>query len=134
MMRAKTALVVVGAMLASLVAASAVRAGNLTGIKVVVLNATCPGPCAVPPKPWPRYEGDGLTVLVKHLPDKQVVARFFPTDGVVAFTVPPGRYRVKAWVGDRKTETCWVGSSRKALVVDGEVTKKRLKVTNTCVQ
>jgi hypothetical protein len=115
-------------------AATTVRAGDpVTGISVVVLNATCPGPCSVPPKPWPRYEGDGLTVVVRSLPDRKLVAKFFPTDGTVAFAVPPGLYRVKAWIGDRKTETCWVGSSRKVLVVEGEVTKKRLKVVNVCV-
>ena len=50
---------------------AAVGAGEATGIRGVVLDATCYGPCRYPPPPLSPYTGPGLTVVVRHLPDNQ---------------------------------------------------------------
>ncbi|HEY2774347.1 MAG TPA: hypothetical protein VGK20_09900 [Candidatus Binatia bacterium] len=104
-----------------------------TGISGVVVNTTCAGPCAVPPPPPPLFTGDGLTVVIRSLPDHALVARLHPTDGHFGIETPPGLYKVRAFVGDPRMPTCWAGSRRRVLVEDGAVSHVRLKVANLCI-
>ena len=125
---------VVFALLAGCAMAAAVGAETVaSGISGAVLNATCPGPCSIPPPPLPRYEGDGLTVVIRTLPERELVARLFPTDGSFGIEVPPGLYRVRAFIGDPRKPNCWEGSTRRVTVEDGAVTRVRLRVRNVCV-
>ena len=43
------------------------------GVKGVVLNSTCPGPCTEPPPPSPPYTGP-VTVTVRRATDGSLVA------------------------------------------------------------
>lgn len=97
-----------------------------------VLNATCPGPCRIPP-PLPLYEGDNLSVVIRALPERLLIARLHPKDGTFEIELPPGLYRVRAVVGQPKLDTCWEGSLRKVLIESGATRKVRLKVRNVCV-
>jgi hypothetical protein len=106
-------------------------AGEATGIKGVVLNATCYGPCRYPPEPLPPYTGSGLVVTVRSLPDYQLVAKLYPKDGRFAVKVPPGSYRVRARVGE--VPSCWQGEAKTVKVLSGKLSRVRLHVTNTCV-
>jgi hypothetical protein len=123
-----------------LVAIAAVAAGALlvpsgalggdTGtLKGVVFNTTCPGPCSYPPDPPRRYTGEGLTVRIRQLPDRQTVAKLHPSDGTFSVDLPAARYRVHAGV---KGE-CWRGETKKRDVVAGEVARVRLHVYNACI-
>ena len=126
---AATVLVLASAGLLSIPAGAG--AGDATGIKGVVLNATCYGPCRYPPKPLPPYIGPGLTVTVRSLPDHQLVAKLHPDDGHFAVKEPPGSYRVRARVGN--DPSCWRGEIKRVQVLAGEVARVRLHVTNACV-
>jgi hypothetical protein len=106
-------------------------AGEATGIKGVVLNATCYGPCRYPPKPLPPYTGSDLTVTVRSLPDHRLIAKLYPTDGHFGIKVAPGPYRVRARVGS--AGSCWRGEAKKVQVLSGALTRVRLHVTNTCI-
>jgi hypothetical protein len=110
---------------------AAVGAGEATGIRGVVLDATCYGPCRYPPPPLPPYSGPGLTVVVRHLPDNRLVAKLHPAGGYFAAKVAPGRYRLKARVGQQPS--CWRGEARKVEVLSGQLARVRLRVANTCV-
>jgi len=133
-MAMRTAAVAVFALVLA-AAAAEVRAGQAPGeLHGKVFNATCPGPCQDPPPPLPLYQGEGLTVVIRRLPERELVARLFPKDGTFAIAVAPGLYRVRAFVGPRIRNGCWEGSIRRKLVEEGLVTKVRLKVINICVQ
>jgi hypothetical protein len=106
--------------------APAAATGTLHG---VVLNTTCPGPCSYPPQKPPRYTGDGLTVRIRQLPDRQTVARLHPTDGTFSIDLAPGSYRVHAGV---KGE-CWRGETKTRDIVGDETTNVRLHVHNACI-
>jgi hypothetical protein len=103
------------------------------GISGVVLNATCPGPCSVPPKPLPPYDGKNLVVIVRKLPERTLVARLFPTDGEFEVGVGPGLYRVRAHIRETSAYHCWEGSSRRVEVSGDVVSRVRLRVRNDCV-
>ncbi len=120
--------VVVGCALAAAIRVEAFS----TGITGVVKNLTCPGPC-ITPNPIPRYIGNDLTVAVRTYPELQLVARLFPTDGRFALELPPGFYRVRAFVGNGKLPSCWKESAKYVRVNAGEVPHVRLEVKNTCV-
>ena len=105
-------------------------AGAATGIKGVVLNATCYGPCRYPPEPLPPYTGPGLTVSIRTV-DGDLVARLHPKEGRFAVAEPPGTYRVRARVGTQPS--CWRGEVKTVKVSAGAMTRVRLRVTNACV-
>jgi hypothetical protein len=126
------------ALVALLVAASlaftalpAAVAGEATGIRGVVLDATCYGPCRYPPQPLSPYTGPGLTVAVRSLADNELVAMLRSKDGRFAIRLGPGWYRLKARVGQEPS--CWRGEARKAQVLSGEVARVRLRVANECI-
>jgi len=129
-MRKALATVLVLAALGILAIPAGAGAKEATGIKGVVLNATCYGPCRYPPKPLPPYTGPGLTVTVRSLPDHRLIAKLHPDDGHFGVKAPPGRYRVKATVGE---SSCWRGETKTVKVLSGEVAQVRLHVTNACV-
>jgi hypothetical protein len=110
---------------------AAVGAGEATGIRGVVLDATCYGPCRYPPPQLPPYTGPGLMVMVRHLPDSHLVAKLHPDGGYFAVTLAPGWYRLKARVGQEPS--CWWGEARKVEVVSGQLARVRLRVANTCI-
>ena len=130
-MRKALATLLVLALLASLSIAIAAGAREATGIKGVVLDATCYGPCRYPPKPLPPYTGSGLTVTVRSLPEHKLVAKLHPDDGHFAVKDQPGSYRVRARVGN--DASCWRGEIKRVQVPAGEVARIRLHVTNACV-
>ena len=108
-------------------------AASTSGVVGVVLNTTCPGPCALPPKPWPRYEGENLVVVIRHLPDRELVSRLHPTDGRFGAELVPGAYKVRAAIVPRSARECWEGETKKILVTDGVLSRVRLHVNNSCV-
>jgi hypothetical protein len=111
---------------------AAVGAGEATGIRGVVLDATCYGPCRYPPRPLSPYTGTGLTVAVRSLPDNQLVTRLHPTDGHFAVKLAPGSYRLKARV--EQNPSCWRGEVKKAQVLSGQLARVRLRVANECIR
>jgi len=125
--RLLTAAVVLGALAFPAVA----PASSDTGIKGVVLNTTCPGPCQYPSPPPPRYTGPGLTVKVRSLDTQELVATLHPKDGRFRVEVAPGPYRVRASVADGSS--CWQGEAKQVKVVAGAFTPVRLHVNNACV-
>ncbi len=118
------------AALALLAIPASVGAGQASGIKGAVLNATCYGPCRYPPPPLPLYTGPGLTVAVRSLPDNRLVTRLHPTTGRFRVEVAPGSYRVRAEVG--RGDPCWRGEVKTVRVRSG-FTGVRLRVANACV-
>jgi hypothetical protein len=125
-------LLALGAALMGLAIAPAVApASEGTGIKGVVLDTTCYGPCRVPPPPPPRYTGDGLIVTVRSLPDRDLVAKLHPKDGRFRVETPPGTYRVRARIG--REPNCWQGEARRVEVRKGDFTRVRLHVYNACI-
>ena len=111
--------------------APAAEAAKGGAIKVTVLDATCAGPCRVPPPSPPPYTGPGLTVTVRHVRDGRLVAKRHPTDGRVRVSVPAGRYRVAARVGPDRM--CWPRASKAVGVDAREVARVRLRVRNACI-
>jgi hypothetical protein len=129
--RKALATLLVLALLGSLSIAIAAGAREATGIKGVVLDATCYGPCRYPPKPLPPYTGSGLIVTIRSLPDHELVAKLHPDNGHFAVKEPRGSYRVRARVGN--DPSCWRGEIKRVQVLAGEVARVRLHVTNACV-
>jgi hypothetical protein len=99
-----------------------------TGIRGRVFDTTCYGPCSTRQEPR-RFTGDGLTVKVKTLPDREVVAVRHPTDGRFRVAEPPGSYVVRA----RVRGECWHGERKRVEVADGAITHVRLHVRNACI-
>jgi hypothetical protein len=104
-------------------------AGKPSGIKGVLLDATCYGPCAVNPDPKP-YTGDSARLVVRSRPSGDVVARRSPADGRFRLRLPRGRYRVKGYVND----PCWQGEAKKIRVRKHRFRRVRLHVANTCIR
>jgi hypothetical protein len=104
-----------------------------SGIKGVVVDTTCAGPCRYPPPPPSPYTGDGLTVKVRRLPTHHLVATRHPTDGRFRVAAAPGRYRVSARVGQPGERSCWSGEAKRVRVRDGRFRRVRLHVYNACV-
>ena len=103
-----------------------------TGIKGVVLDTTCPGPCQYPPNPRP-YTGPGLTVTVRSLTTNKLVAILRPKNGHFRVEVRPGPYRVRARIAEERPPTCWQGEAKDVKVTRGAFTMVRLHVHNGCV-
>ena len=104
-----------------------------SGIKGVVLDTSCPEPCAEPPPPPQPYTGDGLTVRVRRLPSLRLVSVRHPTDGHFRVRTGPGRYRMRAFVGDPQKPSCWEDEAKHVRVYKGDFTRVRLHVQNACV-
>lgn len=125
-------LVLIGAGVLALALPAATAATSSSGIRGVVLNATCYGPCAYPSPPLPPYEGEGLRVTVSN--KKGEVATAHPKDGRFRFRLAPGRYLVESAVEHRGEQpSCWEGETKRVRVREAEVRRVRLHVTNRCI-
>jgi hypothetical protein len=98
------------------------------GIRGVVLDTTCYGPCQVDQQPEP-YKGSGLTVVVRRLPTGELVRRLSPKEGRFGTRLRPGAYRVIARVAD----DCWEGEAKRVGVKAHEFTPVKLHVGNRCI-
>lgn len=107
-------------------------AAEKVSLRGVVLDSTCPGPCAQPPPPLPPYAGPNLVVSIRDLGTGEVLRRLRPADGRFSFRVPKGAYRVRAFVGGQPQPNCYVGSQRRVEVGDAKV-RVRLTIHNACV-
>jgi hypothetical protein len=106
--------------------------GSGTGtIQGVVYDTTCYGPCRYPPPPPRLYANDNLVVMIRSLPDGELVAKLYPTDGRFQIDVAPGLYRVRAKIRDGGY--CWEGEAKKVQVVEDQTTRVRLHVYNACI-
>lgn len=124
-------LIVAGALALALPAPTAATPSS--GIRGVVLNATCYGPCAYPSPPLPPYEGDGLRVTVRNRKHGEV-ATAHPKDGRFRFRLAPGRYLVEAAVEQQGEQpSCWEGETKRVRVREAQVRRVRLHVTNVCI-
>jgi hypothetical protein len=65
------------------------------GVKGVLLNSTCPGPCAEPPPPPPVYTGP-VTVTVRLASDGTLVSSQAISDGHFRIRVKRGTYDVSS--------------------------------------
>jgi hypothetical protein len=124
--------VLVALALVTTLALSGPASASGSGIRGVVLDTTCWGPCRYPPDPQP-YTGPGLTVTVRSLTTNKLVATLHPKDGRFRVEVRPGPYRVRARVGEDSPPSCWRGEAKDVRVVDGAFTGVRLHVHNACV-
>jgi hypothetical protein len=139
------------ALLAAAVLATAVpaEAGHQTakrhsGLKGVVLNTTCYGPCAQPAPPAPAYTGSDLTVTVTRVADGALVGTQHPSDGHFRFRLKRGLYRVSAAIAPTPQPgpvqpqatmppNCWQGDSQEARVHRHRFTRVELHVGNVCI-
>jgi hypothetical protein len=111
-----------------------------SGIKGVVLNTTCYGPCAEPAPPAPAYTGGDLTVTVTRAADGATLRTQNPSDGHFRFRLKRGLYRVTAAVAQGSVQpqaamppSCWQGDSREARVHRHRFTRIELHVGNVCI-
>jgi hypothetical protein len=123
------------------------------GIKGVVLDSTCFGPCVEPPPPQPTYAGP-VTVTVQRAKDGELVARRETSDGEFRVRVKRGLYDVSAvppgpppciptpttvcpaQAGRRSTEVivpCLMGETKRIRVKRHRVTYVELHVQNICI-
>ena len=103
-------------------------AGQPSGIRGVVLDTSCAGPCIVGQEPQP-YAGSDLRVVIRRLPGQGVVRRLSPKGGRFSNRLRPGLYRVNAYVnGD-----CWQGEAKRARVRRDRFSRLTLHVQNTCI-
>jgi hypothetical protein len=124
--------VLIALLLAAALPVQSAAQGSGTGtIKGVVYDATCYGPCRYPPPPPRLYTHDNLVVTIRSLPDRELVAKLYPTDGRFQIEVAPGPYRVRAFI--RNGGSCWEGEAKKVQVVEDQTTRVRLHVYNACI-
>ena len=121
-----------------------------SGVKGVVLNATCPGACQEPPPPQPAYTG-AVTVTVQRASDGQQVASRAISDGYFRIRLKPGSYSVSSVPPNPPTcqptpETvcplqasptvvrpCLQGETQPVKVRRHRFTPVELHVSNTCI-
>jgi hypothetical protein len=104
------------------------EAGQTSGVRGVVLNATCYGPCVEGAQQDP-YAGGGLELTVRRLPGRSVVARPQAEQGHFRARLAPGVYLVRADVSGR----CWQGEARRVVVRRGLFSYVRMHVQNVCI-
>jgi hypothetical protein len=109
-------------------AAPAHPAGSDSGIRGVVLDTTCYGPCQVDQQPEP-YTGPGLTIVVRRISTGEVIRRLSPKSGRFSNQLRPGAYRVIA----RVEGECWEGEAKRVGVKAHEFTRVELHVGNRCI-
>jgi hypothetical protein len=128
--------------MAGAVPAGAAHKHKASGIKGVVLDNTCYGPCAEPPPPAPAYTGSDLTVTVTRVADGALVGTENPSDGHFRFRLKRGLYRVTAAIGAAHPgpiqpqvvpANCWQGDSQEARVHRHRFTRVELHVANVCI-
>jgi hypothetical protein len=121
------------------------------GVKGVVLNATCYGPCVEPPPPDPVYSG-AVTVTVRRASDGTAVASQATSDGHFRIRVKRGSFDVSSVppnppscqatpeticpVGAQSAlviAPCLQGETKRVRVRRHRFTRVELHVTNTCI-
>jgi len=102
--------------------------GEASGIRGVVLNTTCVGPCIVDQQPQP-YPGSDLRVVIRRLPSGDVARRLKPKGGRFSTRLRRGRYRVNAYVA----APCWSAEAKRVRVRRGKFSNVRLHVQNSCI-
>jgi hypothetical protein len=121
------------------------------GVRGVVLNGTCPGPCAEPPPPQPVYTGP-VTITVQRASDGALVASQETSDGHFRMRVKRGTYDVSSVPPNppscQPTPTtvcpadahstaiiapCLTGEMQRIQVRRHRFTRVELHVTNVCI-
>jgi hypothetical protein len=126
-----------------------------SGIRGIVLDATCGTGCEVPCPPppscradriclnpgaaiicpqsriaaFPPYTGENATVIVRRRGSATVLARLTPHEGRFSLRLDPGRYIVRAYVN----EECWSGDRSSATVTPGHYSLLTLEVRDNCI-
>ena len=123
-----------------------------SGIKGVVLDTTCYGPCAYPPPPSPRYTGP-VTITVQRASNAALVASREASDGRFRIRVKRGRYDVSAVLPNPPScqpqpgqvcpaaagaqraviAPCMTGETKRIQVRRHRFTHVELHVQNTCI-
>ena len=122
-----------------------------SGVRGVVVDATCPGACAEPPPPQPIYAG-AVTVTVRRAGDGAIVGSQAVSDGHFKLRVKPGSYDVSSVPpnppscdpipgvvcpqGTREAaivRPCLTGETRRVEVNRHRFTYVELRVTNVCI-
>jgi hypothetical protein len=93
--RVLTAVALLSVLVLAATPAAAGKRHKHAGVKGVVLNSTCPGPCTQPPPPESPYTGP-VTVTVRRASDGALVASQETNDGHFRMRVKRGRYDVSA--------------------------------------
>jgi hypothetical protein len=121
------------------------------GIRGVVVNGTCPGPCAEPAPTPPAYAGQ-VTVTVRRASDGRLVASQETSDGKFKMRVKRGLYDVSAVPpgpppciptptnicpmaaeGRAVIVPCLMGDTKRVEVKRHRVTYVELHVRNVCI-
>jgi hypothetical protein len=122
------------------------------GVKGVVLNSTCAGPCAEPSPPQPLYSGP-VTVTVHRASDGALIASQAVTDGHFRMRVKRGQYDVSsvppnppscvptpetvcpasAGASAAIVAPCLMGETQRVQVRRHRFTRVELHVTNVCI-
>jgi hypothetical protein len=102
-------------------------AGQSSGIRGVVLDSSCAGPCIVGEEPQP-YPGSDLRVVIRRLPGQDVARRLSPKGGRFSTRLRPGLYRVNAYVN----ASCWQGEAERVRV-GRRFSSVILHVQNSCL-
>jgi hypothetical protein len=143
-LRAGSVLAAIAAAVLATAPAHAAPVHKHSGIKGMVLNTTCYGPCAEPPPSAPPYTGSDLTVTVTRVADGAQVGTEHPSDGHFRFRLKRGLYRVTAAItsapqpGPVRAQAimppnCWQGDSQAARVHRHRFTRVVLHVGNVCI-
>ncbi len=93
---------------------------------LVCTQAGCPGPPIVR---YPLYEGEAATVLVRRAGAAKPLMRVPVNGGHFNARLAPGRYVVRATVG----EPCWTGTRQTIVVEAGRFAAATLEVNDGCV-
>jgi hypothetical protein len=120
------ALVALGSIATSLASAGSAPAPHPSGVRGVVLDTSCAGPCIADQAPSP-YTGPGLTVAVHQ--SGEVIKRLSPETGHFRTKLRPGLYRISASVEGN----CWQGESVRTRVRRHRFSTLTLHVTNVCI-
>lgn len=104
------------------------------GVKGVVLDTTCYGPCVVGAQPNP-YTGDAVRLVIRDNRTDAIVGRPKLSMGHFVMPLRPGVYRVKAFFKADGTinDMCWKGEVKRVRVVAGAYAQIQLHVGNTCI-
>jgi hypothetical protein len=133
-------------------AGSAHKSKRHSGVKGVVLDSTCYGPCAEPPPPPPTYSGS-VTITARRASDGSLVASRETSDGHFRIRLRRGQYDVSAvppnpppcqpqpgqvcpaGVGAQPAviAPCMTGETRRVRVRRHRFTHVELHVANVCV-
>jgi hypothetical protein len=143
---------------AVLAAAAPAQAGSAhnskrhSGVKGVVLDSTCAGPCAEPPPPAPTYTGS-VTITARRASDGSLVASRETSDGHFRIRLKRGQYDVSAVPPNPPScqpqpgqvcpagagaepaviAPCMTGETKRVRVRRHRFTHVELHVTNVCV-